>query len=85
MIVGKTAKIVNTALVGEPENIAFQILETNQIIQFSDIKYKAINGELSFLDEELSFSHSYIQDIYWNKGHECKIYVSVAGESTILL
>ena len=85
MIVGKTARIVNTALAGEPENIAFQILETGQVIQFSDIKYKTTNGELSFLEEELSFSHPYVQDIYWNKGHECKIYLNVSGESIILL
>ena len=85
MIVGKTARIVNTALDGEPENIAFQILETGKIIQFSDIKFKSINGGLDNMEDGLSFSHPYIQDIYWNKGHECKIYVDVAGNATILL
>lgn len=85
MLVGKTARIVNTAVAGESENIAFQIISTNQVVQFSDIKMKSIDGNAEFLTEELSFSHPYIQDIYWNKGHECKIYVNNIGEAIIYL
>jgi hypothetical protein len=85
MIIGKTARIVNTALDGEPENIAFQILETKEIVQFSDIKFKVINGVFDAIEDELSFSHPYIQDVYWNKGHECKISLDTLGNSVILL
>ena len=52
----KLAKIVNRGYAGEPQHICLQILETNKIFEFSQIKYVIENeqsNEVSLTDNNL--------------------------------
>jgi hypothetical protein len=51
--VKKLARIVNTAIEGEPEYAAFQITETNKIIQFSEVKFVVENNIARLLNERM--------------------------------
>jgi hypothetical protein len=70
----KTAKIVNRAYAGQPEDIVLQDIETNQIFEFSQIVGETItNGDLS---------HPIIQRIL-NNGHIVQITYNEANELTL--
>jgi hypothetical protein len=50
------AKVVNRGYAGEPQHICLQILETNKIFEFSQIKYVIENEEtkeISLIDNNL--------------------------------
>lgn len=60
----KLAKIVNRGLAGEPQHICLQILETNKILEFSQIVGEGISDN--------DISHPTIQRIL-NQGHEVNV------------
>ena len=68
------AKIVNKALVGEPENIVLQVIDTLKTIEFSQIKYVDEAGvirDVSLIDDTLDQPE--IQHILRNMGHDVNI------------
>lgn len=72
-----TAKIVNTAFAGDPENIVLQDIETNQIFEFSKIVNENINdGDIS---------HPTIQLILSKEGHTIQISYNENNEVTLYL
>jgi hypothetical protein len=68
------AKIVNKALVGEPENIVLQVIDTLKTIEFSQIKHVDEDGvirDVSLIDDTLDQPE--IQHILRNMGHDVNI------------
>jgi hypothetical protein len=68
------AKIVNKALVGEPENIVLQVIDTLKTIEFSQIKQVDEAGvirDVSLIDDTLDQPE--IQHILRNMGHDVNI------------
>jgi len=68
------AKIVNKALVGEPENIVLQVIDTLKIIEFSQIKHVDEAGvirDVILIDDTLDQPE--IQHILRNMGHDVDI------------
>lgn len=55
-------KLVNTGLAGQPEHVALQDIETNEVIEFSKIYNETI--------EDGDFSHPFIQKIHNNKHYQ---------------
>lgn len=50
----KMARIVNTAIEGEPQYTAIQIIETGKIFEFSEVKFIMENNLTSILKERLN-------------------------------
>ena len=68
------AQIVNIGLVGEPEHIALQVIDTLKIFQFSQVKYANDGGEtreVSLIDNNLDQPE--IQIILNNGTHKVEI------------
>ena len=68
------AQIVNIGLVGEPEHIALQVIDTLKIFQFSQVKYANDGGEtreVSLIDNNLDQPE--IQIILNNGMHKVEI------------
>jgi hypothetical protein len=68
------AKIVNKGLVGEPENVVLQIIDTLKIVEFSQIKHVDEAGvirDVTLIDDNLNQSE--IQHILNNMGHDVDI------------
>jgi hypothetical protein len=68
------AKIVNKGLVGEPENIVIQVIDTLKIFEFSQIKHvneADVIRDVVLIDGELNQPE--IQHILSNMAHEANI------------
>jgi hypothetical protein len=68
------AKIVNKGLVGEPENVVLQVIDTLKIVEFSQIKYVDEAGvirNVTLVDDNLNQPE--IQYILNNMGHDVNI------------
>jgi hypothetical protein len=68
------AKVVNKGLVGEPENIVLQVINTLKIIEFSQIKHVDEAGvirNVTLIDDTLDQPE--IQHILRNMGHDVEI------------
>ena len=57
------AKVVNKGYAGEPQHICLQILETNKIFEFSQIKYVIENEET----KEISLTDNNLDQIEINR------------------
>lgn len=78
------ARIVNKALVGEPEYVVFQIQENLQCVEFSQIKFVNENDivrEVSLLDSDITQTE--IQHILNQMGHECELSINENDEVTL--
>jgi hypothetical protein len=53
-VIQKMARIVNTALEGEQQYTAIQIIETGKIFEFSEVKFIMENNLTSILKERLN-------------------------------
>ena len=55
-LIKKLARIVNTGLEGQPQHVALQIIETNKIFEFSEVKfiYEGHNGKTIMLSERMN-------------------------------
>lgn len=53
-VIQKMARIVNTALEGEPQHSAIQIIETGKVFEFSEVKFIMENNLTSILKERLN-------------------------------
>lgn len=67
----KLARVVNTGLQNEPEYYALQIIETNRIFQFSEIKCVLETGTALILETPLNDNdlHQPIIQKILNQGH----------------
>ena len=68
------AKIVNKALVGEPENIVLQVIDTLKTIEFSQIKHideAGVIRDVTLIDDTLDQPE--IQHILRTMGHDVTI------------
>ena len=70
----ETLRIVNKGLVGEPEHVVLQSLETNSIYEFSNVFGETIS------DNDLT--HPIIQQIL-NNGHQVQAEISENGLVTL--
>lgn len=81
----KLARIVNMGLAGEPQHITFQIKETLQVIEFSQVKYVNENGgairEVSLVDAVIDQPE--VLHVLNNMAHECEISINESNEATI--
>jgi hypothetical protein len=78
------AKVVNMGLVGEPQNICLQIIETLKIFPFSKIKLVSENGEVRATDiPDGEFTHSDITHILNNMAHTVEITFDENDEVTL--
>ena len=68
------AKVVNMGLVGEPQNICLQIIESLKIIPFSQVKSISQNGESRTVEiVDGDFQHTEIQYILNHMGHNVEV------------
>jgi|LakMenEpi03Aug12_release.lakeMendotaPanAssembly.Ray.scaffolds.fasta_scaffold635943_3 hypothetical protein len=68
------AKVVNSGLVGEPQNICLQVQETLKIVPFSTIKFIHQNDESRSVEiNDGDFQHTEIQYILNHMGHDVSI------------
>lgn len=68
------AKIVNKGLVGEPENVVLQVIDTLKIFEFSQIKHVDESGvvrNVALVDDTLNQPE--ILHILNNMGHDVQI------------
>lgn len=68
------AKVVNSGLAGEPQNICLQIVESLKLIPFSQVKFVSQNGEnrnVEIVDGD--FQHTEIQYILNHMGHNVEV------------
>jgi hypothetical protein len=68
------AKVVNRGLVGEPQNVVLQIIDTLKIFEFSQIKHVDEAGvirDVTLIDDTLDQTE--IQHILNNMGHDVNI------------
>jgi hypothetical protein len=68
------AKIVNRALVGEPQNVVLQVIDTLKIFEFSQIKHideAGVIRDVTLIDDTLDQTE--IQHILQNMGHDVNI------------
>jgi hypothetical protein len=71
----KLARVVNTSIEGEPQHAALQIIETNRIFQFSEVKYILEGGSVIQLETRMNDNDLYqptIQKIL-NQGHTIEV------------
>jgi hypothetical protein len=64
------AKIVNRALVGEPQNVVLQVIDTLKIFEFSQIKHideAGVIRDVTLIDDTLDQTE--IKHILQNMGH----------------
>ena len=63
------AKVVNSGLVGEPQNICLQVQETLKIVSFSTIKFISQNDEIRNVEiNDGDFQHTEIAYILNHMG-----------------
>ena len=70
----RLAKVVNRGLVGEPQNVVLQIIDTLKIFEFSQIKHVDEAGvirDVTLIDDTLDQTE--IQHILNNMGHDVNI------------
>ena len=68
------AKIVNKGLVGEPENVVLQAIDTLKIFEFSQIKHVDESGVVRNVDlVDDTLNQPEIQHILNNMGHDVQI------------
>ena len=68
------AKVVNSGLVGEPQNICLQVQETLKIVPFSTIKFIHQNDESRSVEiNDGDFQHTEIQYILNHMGHNVEV------------
>ena len=81
----KLARVVNKGMTGEPEYVVFQIKETLQCVEFSQIKYVDENGgtirEVSLVDADLNQPE--ILHVLNVMGHECELSIDENNEVTL--
>ena len=81
----KLARVVNRGFAGEPEHIVFQIKETLQCVEFSQIKFVNENGgairEVSLVDAVIDQPE--VLHVLNNMAHECEISINESNEATI--
>jgi hypothetical protein len=68
------AKVVNRGLVGEPQNVVLQVIDTLKIFEFSQIKHVDEAGvirDVTLIDDTLDQTE--IQHILNNMGHDVNI------------
>jgi hypothetical protein len=73
-------QVVNAGLVGEPEHIVFQILETLEKIELSDITHINHNGD--FREPIMPDDMYYVLN---NMNHRCYIEIGESGEKILHL
>jgi hypothetical protein len=74
------SQVVNAGLLGEPEHILFQILETKQKIELDEITQVYHNGELR--NPNMPDDMKYVLD---HMGHRCYIKLTNLGEKILIL
>jgi hypothetical protein len=68
------AKVVNSGLVGEPQNICLQVQESLKIVPFSTIKFIHQNDEIRNVEiNDGDFQNTEIQYILNHMGHDVSI------------
>ena len=74
------SQVVNAGLAGEPEHIVFQVLDTLQIIELTDITQVTQNGVFR---EPIMPEDMY--HVLNHMGHRCYIELTVTGEKILYL
>jgi hypothetical protein len=74
------SQVVNAGLAGEPEHIVFQVLETLQKIELSDITQVTHNGV--FREPNMPEDMYYVLN---HMGHRCYIKLTEFGEKILYL
>jgi len=79
------ARVVNKGWAGQPEHIVFQVKETLQCVEFSQVKFVNENGgairEVSLVDAILDQPE--ILHVINGMGHECEISINENNEATL--
>lgn len=50
----RLARVVNMGMAGEPEHAALQIIETNKVFEFSEVKFVYEDGTTVLLEERMN-------------------------------
>ncbi len=81
----KLARLANAGLAGEPEHVVFQVQETLQRIEFSQIKFVNENGgairEVSLVDAVINQPE--ILHVLNVMGHVCEVSIDENNEVTL--
>ena len=71
----RLARIVNMGMAGEPEHAVLQIIETNKVFEFSEVKFVYEDGTTVLLEERMNdndLNQNIIRKIL-NQGHTVTI------------